>query len=96
MNAMEHGNGYDPDKLARLQVFLDETAVRVTISDEGGGPPLPTTTSPDLEAKLAGEQPPRGWGVFLIQNMVDELHVHQGDRHHTVELVMYLADETGE
>ena len=27
---------------------------------------------PDLEAKLAGLQTPRGWGLFLIGNMVDE------------------------
>ena len=65
MNAMEHGNKYDPDKPAQLKVFVDETAVRVTITDQGGGPPLKTATHPDLEAKLAGEQSPRGWGLFL-------------------------------
>ncbi|MBK7915267.1 MAG: ATP-binding protein [Chloroflexi bacterium] len=67
MNAMEHGNKYDPDKPARLKVFVDETAVRITITDEGGGAPLKTNTTPDLEAKLAGEQSPRGWGLFLIK-----------------------------
>ena len=29
---------------------------------------------PDIEAKLAGLQRPRGWGLFLIKNMVDEAH----------------------
>ena len=96
MNAMEHGNKYQPDKPVRLRVFREETAVRVTISDEGGGPPGPTAAAPDLEAKLAGEQPPRGWGLFLIKNMVDEMHVHQDDHHHTIELVMQLTDQTGE
>ncbi|MCA9947163.1 MAG: SpoIIE family protein phosphatase, partial [Anaerolineales bacterium] len=88
MNAMEHGNKYDPDKPAQLKVLVDETAVRVTITDQGGGPPLKTATHPDLEAKLAGEQSPRGWGLFLIQNMVDEMHVHQDAQQHTIELVM--------
>ncbi|MCB8928150.1 MAG: SpoIIE family protein phosphatase [Ardenticatenaceae bacterium] len=88
MNAMEHGNKYDPDKPARLKVFVEETSIRVTITDQGGGPPLKTATHPDLEAKLAGEQSPRGWGLFLIQNMVDELNVHQDAQHHTIELVM--------
>ncbi len=89
MNAMEHGNKYDPDKPARLKVFIEETAIRVTITDEGGGPPPEKTAdSPNLEAKLAGEQSPRGWGLFLIQNMVDELNVRQDAHHHTIELVM--------
>jgi anti-sigma regulatory factor (Ser/Thr protein kinase) len=96
MNAMEHGNRYDPDKPVRLKLFVEGAAVRVTITDDGGGKPLQTAAAPDLEAKLAGEQSPRGWGLFLIQNMVDEMHVHQDDQHHTIELVMYLADQQGE
>lgn len=96
MNAMEHGNKYDPDKPARLKVFVEETSIRVTITDEGGGPPLKTATTPDLEAKLAGDQSPRGWGLFLIQNMVDELNVRQDVQHHTIELVMNLTDPEGE
>jgi serine phosphatase RsbU (regulator of sigma subunit)/anti-sigma regulatory factor (Ser/Thr protein kinase) len=90
MNAMEHGNKYDSDKPARLKIYLEETAVRITITDEGGGKPLQTEITPDLEAKLAGEQSPRGWGLFLIKNMVDEMHVQQDDQQHTIELVMYL------
>lgn len=88
MNAMEHGNKYDPDKPARLKLFVAETSIRVTITDEGGGPPSKTAVAPNLEAKLAGEQSPRGWGLFLIQSMVDELNVYQDAQQHTIELVM--------
>ena len=49
--------------------------------------------TPDLDAKLAGLQSSRGWGLFLIQNMVDELHVSSDDRHHTVELIMNRGEE---
>ena len=45
----------------------------------------------DLEAKLAGLQKPRGWGLFLIKNMVDDVRVTSDERHHTVELVMQLG-----
>ena len=41
-----------------------------------------------MAAKLAGEQSPRGWGLFLIRNMVDEMHVHQAENRHTIELIM--------
>jgi len=99
MNAMEHGNQYDPDKPARLKVFVEEAStstgsVRVTITDQGSSQPSPAA-APDLAAKLAGEQSPRGWGLFLIQAMVDEMHVHQDNQQHTIELVMHLADQEG-
>ena len=44
----------------------------------------------DLEAKLAGLQTPRGWGLFLIENMVDEMNVLSDEVHHTIELVVYI------
>ena len=96
MNAMEHGNGYNPEIPAEIKVYIDERAVRVTITDQGGGTPLITETKPDLEAKLDGEQSPRGWGLFLIRNMVDEMQVHENEHNHTIELVMLLEDQEGE
>jgi hypothetical protein len=46
---------------------------------------------PDLETKLESMQTPRGWGLFLIQNMVDEIRVSANPDHHTIELVMHLG-----
>ena len=54
---------------------------------------LKTRPTPDLDAKLAGDQSPRGWGLFLIKNMVDEMNVYQDESHHTIELVMNLEVE---
>jgi anti-sigma regulatory factor (Ser/Thr protein kinase) len=95
MNAMEHGNRYDPDVPVKIQVWLLEESLLVRIIDRGGSPPpSPNATEvPDLEAKLAGMQTPRGWGLFLIKNMVDEVRVSGNPDHHTVELVMFLKGE---
>ena len=92
MNAMEHGNQYDPDKPVQVSVTKSETAVRVHITDHGGGKPVKAADPPDLEAKLAGEQTPRGWGLFLIKNMVDEMNIHQDDVHHTIELIVRFEE----
>lgn len=88
MNAMEHGNAYQPDRPVHIQVDQSPAAVRVRIVDQGGGQFMAEAETPDLEAKLAGLQSPRGWGLFLIQAMVDEMHVYSDDRHHTVALIM--------
>jgi anti-sigma regulatory factor (Ser/Thr protein kinase) len=91
MNAMEHGNHYDPDVPVTIRVLSSDRAVFVRITDQGGNPVSdPHKEAPDLEAKLAGTQTPRGWGLFLIQNMVDEVRVSGTPDHHTVELVVNL------
>jgi anti-sigma regulatory factor (Ser/Thr protein kinase) len=93
MNAMEHGNHYQADQPVRVTVRAEPGRLTVLIRDHGGGQIIPPSEEPDLDAKLAGLQSPRGWGLFLIKNMVDEMHVTTDERYHTVELVMRLDTE---
>jgi anti-sigma regulatory factor (Ser/Thr protein kinase) len=64
--------------------------LRVLITDRGGAAEMGPSETPDLEAKLAGEQTPRGWGLFLIEKMVDEARVTAEGGRHTLELVLRL------
>lgn len=91
MNAMEHGNDYRPEAPVVIRVLASPEGLSVLITDGGGDPvPAPGAEAPDLEAKLEGLQTPRGWGLFLIRNMVDEMNVTTDSSHHTVELVVHL------
>ena len=95
MNAIEHGNEGKAELPVGVQVLLSEEDLRVLIRDFGGEKEIPAAELPDIEAKLQGLQKPRGWGLFLIQNMVDEMEVTNDDVHHTVELVLYLKGDPG-
>jgi serine phosphatase RsbU (regulator of sigma subunit)/anti-sigma regulatory factor (Ser/Thr protein kinase) len=89
LNAIEHGNRYQPDLPVDVDVLASSRDVVVRVTDRGDGPPPPTRRQvPDLAAKIAGNQSPRGWGLFLIENMVDEVNEIRGEGLHTVELVM--------
>lgn len=88
MNAMEHGNRYRADLAVDVEVAETDRAILVRVTDRGDGPPIPDADTPDIEAKIAGEQSPRGWGLFLIGQMVDEMRTENGDGSHTVELVI--------
>ena len=90
MNAMEHGNHYRAELPVLIEVSASDTQLSVKITDEGSGPPAFHTETPDLEAKLKGMQTPRGWGLFLIKNMVDDMEVTGDEHHHTVELILHL------
>ena len=94
MNAMEHGNRYIPEVPVKIEVWLLEKRLLVRIIDRGGSPPpSPNAQTPELEAKLEGMQTPRGWGLFLIKNMVDEMRVSGNPDHHTIELIIYLKGD---
>ncbi len=94
MNAMEHGNHYRADLPVRIEVDASAGAVAVHISDEGGTRPIPEAPEPDLEAKLSEQQTPRGWGLFLIKHLVDEMQITSDEAHHTVELIIHREGAT--
>ena len=95
MNAIEHGNKLDAKLAVAVRVAMAGRRVVVRITDQGGGREIPEPETPDIEAKLAGLQKARGWGLFLIKNMVDELSVETSAEHHTIELAVRL-DGTAE
>jgi serine phosphatase RsbU (regulator of sigma subunit)/anti-sigma regulatory factor (Ser/Thr protein kinase) len=91
MNAIEHGNKNNPELSVRIRLLTTERGIEVRITDSGPGPGPVEPDVPDLDAKLSGQQTPRGWGLFLIRNMVDELHVSGDDDTHTLELVLHTG-----
>ncbi|MGI8825809.1 MAG: ATP-binding SpoIIE family protein phosphatase [Chloroflexota bacterium] len=89
MNGMEHGNQYDPDAPVAVRVETSANLVRVSITDQGEATPDFEPEVPDLELKLASVQSPRGWGLFLIKNMVDDMRVVDDASGHTLQLVVH-------
>jgi anti-sigma regulatory factor (Ser/Thr protein kinase) len=94
MNAIEHGNRNDPVLPVTIQMVASGDVLTIQISDEGDERPIPISETPDIDAKLRGEQKPRGWGLFLIQNMVDAMRVTTHDGRHTVELVVRRKEDS--
>ncbi len=92
MNAIEHGNKSNPELNVQVEVKASPRLLSVHITDEGGSVPIPDNPAPDLDAKLAGMQSPRGWGLFLIKQFVDEMNIITDEKHHTVELIWHLGD----
>lgn len=99
MNAIEHGNGNRSEVPVLVRVTTAAGAVQVAITDQGGVAAEAAASSPvlpDLDAKLAGLQSPRGWGLFLIKSMVDDMTVSTVGSDHTVVLTMQLAEDLGQ
>ena len=98
MNAIEYGSRNDPAIPVEIEAWIAQGDLVVTITDRGLSGPIPDAEEPNLEAKLAGEQKPRGWGLFLIKNMVDAMEVVTDGEVQTVILTLHLkgVDDAGQ
>jgi serine/threonine-protein kinase RsbW len=74
VNAVVHGNGYDPGKQIEAEFALSPDALTIRIADQGPG--LDPSGIPD---PLAPENLLRssGRGVFLMRAFMDEVHFRQ-------------------
>lgn len=90
VNAVLHGNAYDPAKKITASFAIAGAALRIVISDQGPG--LDPDTLPD---PLAPENLLRGSGrgIFLMRSFMDEVLFHQLHPGLELTLVKYLPAE---
>jgi anti-sigma regulatory factor (Ser/Thr protein kinase) len=93
MNAIEYGSHNDPTVHFGVVVHLAADDLTVRIIDRGEGGPPGDFEEPDIEKKLSGEQRPRGWGLFLIRQMVDAVEVQTSDAGRVVTLTVHVEGE---
>ena len=89
LNAMEHGNKNQPDKKVLVKMNYKEGIFSVSVMDEGEGmqktPVIPK--EPDIVKKIEKLETPRGLGMFLIKQLVDQVEFNQvTDEGHMVRM----------
>jgi serine/threonine-protein kinase RsbW len=72
VNAVAHGNQYDPNKKVRLILESRSDSLRITMIDQGNGFDLNRVPDPTEGANLMRGS---GRGLLLIQTFVDEFTV---------------------
>jgi serine/threonine-protein kinase RsbW len=91
LNAMEHGNkGHIEARVVVTLNFKDDT-LSISIKDEGKGiPELPQ--EPDIEKKVYNLEPPKGFGIYLIKELMDQVEFNQIMQDgHIVRMIMKLT-----
>ncbi len=90
LNAVLHGNEYDPAKQITASFENTGKSLIVTIADQGPG--LDPDTLPDPRAPenlLRGT----GRGIFLIRSLMDEVHFRQLHPGTELTLIKHLASD---
>ena len=70
INAMEHGNKFDENTMVGITLAADDKSLEVVVHDKGTG--IDPEKIPKNLAENNGLPKRRGYGVFLISNLVNE------------------------
>ncbi len=94
LNAMEHGNLNRPDKRVLVSMNYKDHVFSISVMDQGEGmdetPEIPK--KPDIEKKIERLEPHRGLGMFLIEQLVDQVEFSKmTDEGHMVRMVLKLT-----
>lgn len=88
VNAVKHGNKYDPRKLVRITAEVSKAEAKFTIEDEGEGfdvNSIPDPLDPENLFKTSGR------GVLLMYNIMDEVMFN--DRGNRLTMIKKASDE---
>jgi serine/threonine-protein kinase RsbW len=72
INAMQHGNKGREDSEVVVTMRMKNKAIHIEVSDHGDGI-TDILPKPDIERIMNNQDPPVGFGVFLIQELADEV-----------------------
>jgi serine/threonine-protein kinase RsbW len=93
VNAVLHGNAYDPGKKITVAYETSPDTLAITISDEGQGLDPETVPDPLAEENLLKTS---GRGIFLIRSFMDEVKIRDLHPGTEITLVKHMsATETG-
>ena len=73
INAIEHGNKFDENTKVGITLAVDDTSLQVVVHDEGDG--IDQDKIPKRRVTDNGFPRRRGYGIFLISNLVNEFSI---------------------
>jgi serine/threonine-protein kinase RsbW len=89
LNAIEHGNKLDTSTKVGITLTVEESKLQVSVKDQGKG--MIKVSTPSIESKIEGEDKPRGWGIFLIKSLVNEVSFEASPEGGNVtKMIIYL------
>lgn len=92
INAIEHGGNLREARDIRVRFILEPAELRIDVCDGGTGFDLAEVDVPRIDDKVGGGNP-RGWGLFIIRALVDDLQVRESGRHGN-EVSLFMRNRT--
>ena len=89
INAREHGNKFNENSQVGITFATDDTSLQVIVHDEGDG--IDPKKIPKNRTDSDGLPRRRGYGVFLISNLVHEFSTeYEPGKGNNVKMLIHL------
>jgi serine/threonine-protein kinase RsbW len=89
INAIEHGNKLDTGTKVGITLTVEDSKLSVSVEDKGKG--IDTVKQPEIEEKIEGKDKTRGWGLFLIKRLMDDVKFQtKPEGGNVVKMVIHL------
>jgi serine/threonine-protein kinase RsbW len=85
LNAIEHGNQLNSQLRVQVVALIESTALTLKIIDQGQQP------LPSLNLVRQERVDHRGWGLFLVKSLADEVKALVTPDYNELQITMYLA-----
>jgi serine/threonine-protein kinase RsbW len=69
-NAIAHGNKYSPDKRVTVRIGREDSAITISVADEGSGFNASGIASPIADENLLKQV---GRGIFIVRSLMDSV-----------------------
>ncbi|ROL59112.1 ATP-binding protein [Bacteroidetes/Chlorobi group bacterium MS-B_bin-24] len=87
INAIQHGNKFDPNKKVTLNITASKNKIQVIVQDEGSGFDPSTIEDPRTPENILKE---RGRGIFLIRQLSDSVTITTSSKGTIVEMIFII------
>ena len=84
-NAIEHGNQLKVEIKVLVVLVVQERSLALQVVDQGQQP------IPNIPVERVEREDNRGWGMFLIKNLVDEVEVFAQPGRNEIRMVIHLG-----
>lgn len=92
VNAVLHGNAYDPEKKVELEFERTADGLVITIRDQGKGldaSKIPDPLAPENLLKTSGR------GIFLIRSFMDSVEINPSQTGTEIKLIKHVHGPAG-
>ncbi len=93
VNAVLHGNAYDPGKKVTLAFEQDDKDLTIVVRDQGKGVDVESIPDPLAPENLMKQS---GRGIFLMRSLMDEVQIKASETGTEVKLVKHFHGPAGD
>ncbi len=89
LNAIEHGNKWNKTTKVGIYLSINKTKLKVSVEDMGEGI-KGKINEPNIDNKIEGKEDPRGWGIFLIKRLIDDIKFEPKSDGNVTTMIIHL------